>query len=1366
MHSSPEGTVEAGEIPRIGTCSKSKSIPVPSSTSSEHQLYLGGGAASSSLSHSSGGRWLWLSAAVLLLFGTFGVTQCNAIDAYYPTSRLHLSIPTSKESYIILRNHPLLNLAPSHDKDNNEQYRYAIESPAERYLKINSTSGDVWIASHFLDLQAPTEFIVSATGSSGTLRLSLSITPVMVEENQLQSFCEEHTEGICFWESATYRIRENEPAGFNVGPLGPALYQQLCRTHSPSYSLSDGTVPHHQYIQVRDGSIYSNTTLDHDSPRPGPVLQAGVRCAVQIGKRTLVHNRTIDIVVLDRNDNRPHLEHANDTHIELYLDDPHIYRDQPLNHLKVLFVDNDTIAMNNHVQYQLLNDTFQLFQPKCTAYEIERIAGIKQTVFSCALIAQQTGILPKGRYCVILQLVDESLPRSLGPNPLGNSTICINPSHDHIHLPRPEALISADHPAAVENKPPRSGGKKRSSNKQAANLANFYYSREVDLYNTSTRFARIAQPSNFYHHLNDTKTDLEFRLINNPLDAFEITKVAGIIYLKNTTTIQKQPPGVVLSLIVAWLNQTATIRINLKSVPGLNCNASTDEFCSIHPNQSSCISSCGIGSIEGTCKFRVPDSMDPFAALTGTNHKWEENYPTCSPDLSYCPDNVCDPLEEMGYREKIQICPQDCVLASEVLGIHHADDTKTRGIHMSGSLCTCRATGQCDCSAALRIKPEHRKIKTKSTTSTSTTTEAMPAINGSAGASSPAAVRDGSYYQSGLINGPNAPMYLLAIVIIPMIVAVLLVSYCFTRKISLKKKLVDGNSIALNLVSNETEVFNVDLPLNSRMNDINFKIDFDSKWEFSRSNLILDITLGEGEFGKVLKGYATDLPGKPGITTVAVKMLKTGANSVELLALLSEYQLLQEVAHPNVIRLLGACTKGDSPLLIMEYCQYGSLKNHLRLSRKLEVMNAADYENAIEPITVKDILSFAWQISKGMAYLTEIKLVHRDLAARNVLLAEGKVCKVSDFGLTRDVYEDDAYLKKSKDRVPVKWMAPESLADHIYTTKSDVWAFGVLCWELITLGASPYPGIPPQNLYTLLKQGYRMECPKNCSEEIYSIVRSCWTDDPKLRPSFKHLAGQFEKLLGCSAKYLDMEQNSISNPVYCENSDETDCAKNSFVEEEQARLESLWTTPHYEPVTDSSTVDSFRYLSPITDKKTLLLQSYDTPRPLIETATIEQKLRYENDVRLRPKKIHNGLYPPSSTPTIYINSTSHPNLFATLMGETSFTVPTEYDSPSRQTRRVSYLDMNKNSVNLNLEINNIVDKKQSKDIAFRFSSVDNNLQIVGSPGQKSPAQDTVIPIECDSDDRKVANGGTDEVDFPCKQLNQQELQAVTVTSTV
>lgn len=277
---------------------------------------------------------------------------------------------------------------------------------------------------------------------------------------------------------------------------------------------------------------------------------------------------------------------------------------------------------------------------------------------------------------------------------------------------------------------------------------------------------------------------------------------------------------------MAWLNHNATIRISIKSLPGISCNVSTEHFCSSHANQTSCIASCGVGSREGSCKFRVPD--DPFAMLSNREEsQFEENYPTCTPDLDYCPDNVCDPLEDMGHWKKIQICPQDCVYHDEIIGIHQSDHPEARGLHMSGAgTCTCRPTGQCDCTSKLGIKVEHRKNKTRTKTKTSTTTEPVVLFNGTDGASSPAAVRDGSsYYQTGLINGPNAPMYLLAIVVIPMILAVLLVSYCFSRKTSLKKKLADGNSIAMRMVSNETEVFNVDLPLHSRINDINFKID-------------------------------------------------------------------------------------------------------------------------------------------------------------------------------------------------------------------------------------------------------------------------------------------------------------------------------------------------------------------------------------------------------------------------------------------------------------------------------------------------------------------------------------------------------------
>uniref|UniRef100_A0A6P7G961 Proto-oncogene tyrosine-protein kinase receptor Ret-like n=1 Tax=Diabrotica virgifera virgifera TaxID=50390 RepID=A0A6P7G961_DIAVI len=268
----------------------------------------------------------------------------------------------------------------------------------------------------------------------------------------------------------------------------------------------------------------------------------------------------------------------------------------------------------------------------------------------------------------------------------------------------------------------------------------------------------------------------------------------------------------------------------------------------------------------------------------------------------------------------------------------------------------------------------------------------------------------------------------------------------------------------------------------------------DPKWEFPRSQLVIEQTLGEGEFGKVLRAKANNICGKQGFTTVAVKTLKDDARESELNDLLSEYQLLKEVSHPNVIRLLGVSTTPGGPVyLIIEYAEFGSLRNYLRRTRHLQNNSTEPQillkedpvghydEPKVSDITPKDLLSFAWQICNGMGYLSDMKLVHRDLAARNVLLADDKVCKISDFGLTRDVYEDNAYLKRSKGRVPVKWMAPESLADHIYTTKSDVWSFGILVWELVTLGATPYPGIAVQNLFHLLRQGYRMERPDNCS---------------------------------------------------------------------------------------------------------------------------------------------------------------------------------------------------------------------------------------------------------------------------------------------
>lgn len=564
-----------------------------------------------------------------------------------------------------------------------------------------------------------------------------------------------------------------------------------------------------------------------------------------------------------------------------------------------------------------------------------------------------------------------------------------------------------------------------------------------------------------------------------------------------------------------------TVKVNIIEANN-NCSTLLDsktDFCSRYEFQEDCENACGFGSGNGRCKWRPMNATSPKAAFSDV-------YTTCTPDIASCSDKVCDPLEKFARRKypQIQICPQDCTMET-VIGW---SQERPQGIGKVplGFVCTCEHEEQCHCAAPHRvpttIQPEVIASFHNSSSHELTMDSPITSMRSSA---------DSDCGRACMLITIASPTFLVTI-----IVTVIIVRRRYVKK--MKKRMMTSAMVHYR-GSNDTEIIHINIM--GEIEKENYqqtyqKFDFDGKWEFDRNKLILDTTLGEGEFGKVMKAYASDLNGNDTVTTVAVKTVKTSSNSVELLALLSEFQLLQEVSHPNVIKLLGACIKGEPPLIIIEYCCFGSLRSYLRLSRKLEESGDLNIDG-VEPVTATDVLSFAYQICKGMAYLAEMKLVHRDLAARNVLLAEGKICKVSDFGLTRDVYEDDAYLKKSKDRVPVKWMSPESLADHVYTSKTDVWSFGIVGYELITLGATPYPGIPPQNLYHLLRTGYRMERPDNCSPEIYNLLEACWADDPAKRPSFKYLASKFEKLLGRSAKYLDVDvgDGAISNPLYLAN---------------------------------------------------------------------------------------------------------------------------------------------------------------------------------------------------------------------------------------
>lgn len=167
-----------------------------------------------------------------------------------------------------------------------------------------------------------------------------------------------------------------------------------------------------------------------------------------------------------------------------------------------------------------------------------------------------------------------------------------------------------------------------------------------------------------------------------------------------------------------------------------------------------------------------------------------------------------------------------------------------------------------------------------------------------------------------------------------------------------------------------------------------------------------------------------------------------------------------------------------------------------------------------------ELLEFARQVAVGMDFLARNRVVHRDLAARNVLVCSNKTVKISDFGLSRDIYQENLYRKTGTGKLPIKWLALESLTHQVYTSQSDVWSFGVLLYEICTLGGNPYPLLSTSNLIAKLKSGYRMEQPTSCADELYALMLSCWSAMPIERPTFSCLQARLQEML---------EQNEQSN---------------------------------------------------------------------------------------------------------------------------------------------------------------------------------------------------------------------------------------------
>nr|XP_031829304.1 focal adhesion kinase 1 isoform X1 [Nomia melanderi] len=266
-------------------------------------------------------------------------------------------------------------------------------------------------------------------------------------------------------------------------------------------------------------------------------------------------------------------------------------------------------------------------------------------------------------------------------------------------------------------------------------------------------------------------------------------------------------------------------------------------------------------------------------------------------------------------------------------------------------------------------------------------------------------------------------------------------------------------------------------------------------YEIVRNQVELGEIIGNGQFGNVHKGSYKGRDNQ--VIAVAVKTCKVDADLATSEKFLEEAYIMQQFEHPHIIRLIGVCS--EAPIwLVMELARLGEMRAYLQSNK--------------QRLDLATLLLYTFQLSTALSYLESKKFVHRDIAARNVLVSMHNCVKLADFGLSRWV-EDQSYYTASRCKLPIKWMAPESINFRRFTTSSDVWMFGVCMWEILMLGVKPFQGVKNHDVIHKLENGERLALPNHCPPRLYSLMSQCWSYEPSKRPTFKEIRETLHEIL-------------------------------------------------------------------------------------------------------------------------------------------------------------------------------------------------------------------------------------------------------------